>query len=163
MRPVRPADRLIGMELSEVPTHITVRGPDECHPWTGGKTNGYGSVRIDGRTQYVHRLIFEHAYGPIPPGLVVDHTCHNADPRCVQGPDCLHRACENARHMEATTRGQNRSRAPIAGVAKAHAAQTECIHHHPLAPDNLMNRKDGARVCKICAKRRRDAHRAKGR
>lgn len=57
--------------------------------------------------------------------------------------------------------GENRRRAPIAGVAKRNATKTHCPQGHALSGDNLLNIKSGARVCKECARIRRQAHRAR--
>jgi hypothetical protein len=35
--------------------------------------NGYVSVWYNGRNDYMHRVVWEHANGPIPEGMVVDH------------------------------------------------------------------------------------------
>jgi len=141
--------------------NIERRGPDECWPWKRAKTIGYGCVRLDGRTQYVHRLIYEQTYGPIPDGLVVDHTCHNADPTCREGNSCPHRACQNPAHMQLTTRGKNRANAPIAGMAAVHAAKTHCVNGHPLVGDNLKPGK--GRICRTCARARAAAYSRKKR
>lgn len=60
----------------------------DCWEWTGGlfKT-GYGKIRgNNGTTAYAHRVSYEINNGPIPPGLLVRHTCDN--PKCVR-PDHL--------------------------------------------------------------------------
>lgn len=139
---------------------IDVRGPDECWPWTAGKSQGYGSIRYNGMAVGVHRLTYEAHFGPIPPGMVVDHVCHNRDPNCP-GNACKHRSCQNPAHLELATIGENRRRAPIAGVAKRNATKTRCPQDHPLSGDNLLNMKSGARICKECARIRRQAHRAR--
>lgn len=52
--------------------------PDECWPWLAAKAGGgYGVVRIDGVIHKAHRLAYELCIGPIPPGMVVMHTCDN--------------------------------------------------------------------------------------
>jgi hypothetical protein len=54
----------------------------DCLVWIGQKTNkGYGRLRLDGRLQGAHRLMYELHKGPIPDGMVVMHSCDN--PPCV--------------------------------------------------------------------------------
>lgn len=54
-----------------------------CKVWAGSKAGrGYGKVRHDGRDQYVHRLAWEQAHGPIPVGMDVCHHCDN--PPCYE-------------------------------------------------------------------------------
>lgn len=56
-----------------------------CVPWTGViDPYGYGQIGTGGRwgkTVKAHRLAWEYANGPIPPGLCVCHKCDNR--RCV--------------------------------------------------------------------------------
>ncbi len=61
-----------------------VRGDDECWPWLGFKTNGY-AVTGPGR-RFVHRLLYEREYGPIPKGVLIVHKLDG-------------RPCCNPRHM----------------------------------------------------------------
>ena len=62
-----------------------------CWIWTGAKAkNGYGAVKWDGKTRSTHRTIYELLVGPVPAGLVIDHTCSV-------------RACVNPAHLEAVT------------------------------------------------------------
>ena len=54
----------------------------KCWMWRGAHLpRGYGRLRFDGLTRYAHRVSYELAYGPIPTGLYVCHTCDN--PPCV--------------------------------------------------------------------------------
>jgi hypothetical protein len=49
-----------------------------CWEWEGSRLpRGYG--RLNGK--YVHRMVYEHVYGPIPPGMYVCHSCDN--PPCI--------------------------------------------------------------------------------
>jgi len=53
-----------------------------CLEWVGAidKRTGYGTY--GGRGLGAHRVAYEEAKGPIPPGMLVCHTCDN--PRCVE-------------------------------------------------------------------------------
>lgn len=59
----------------------------ECLVWTGATTKqGYGHMKVDGKTITVHRLTWLLNKGEIPPGMCVLHTCDN--PPCCN-PDHL--------------------------------------------------------------------------
>jgi hypothetical protein len=68
-----------------------------CKIWTGARSKaGYGQRRIKGVTYYVHRQEWEKHHGPIPPGILIRHTCDN--PPCyeishlVPGTDATNKA-----------------------------------------------------------------------
>lgn len=46
-----------------------------CHLWTGGRCKAYGSLRIGRTVIKAHRLAYALAYGPIPRGAHVLHSC----------------------------------------------------------------------------------------
>ncbi len=76
--------------------------PDGCWPWVRkAAANGYGQLNNHGKHYYAHRVAYELAKGPIPPGLQIDHLCRN--PRCVR-PD----------HLEAVTGSENVRRGMLA-------------------------------------------------
>lgn len=76
-----------------------------CWLWTGARhPQGYGFIkRKDGTQLRAHRVAYELAYGPIPPGLQVCHRCDN--PRCIRpGHLFLGTARDNAADMVAKGR-----------------------------------------------------------
>jgi len=62
----------------------TERQANGCLVWTGSKVGdtGYGKMTIDKRDHRVHRAMWEHHNGPIPPGINVLHKCDN--PPCCE-------------------------------------------------------------------------------
>ena len=61
-------------------TKTVVNG--DCLLWTGQKDKrGYGFLRLEGRLQRAHRLMYAIHHGPIPPGQVVRHRCDT--PSCI--------------------------------------------------------------------------------
>lgn len=76
-----------------------VRKEESCWVWTGATNSGYGVFNMGGYTRQAHRISYEWRFGDIPPGLEVDHVCHN-------------RACVNPAHFrlaDKSQNGQNRS------------------------------------------------------
>jgi hypothetical protein len=69
----------------------------ECSLWIGSHNNfGYAKYEKQGRSESVHRLVWEHHHGPIPGGAVVAHSCP-------------HRDCLNVAHMYLTEAGDRAS------------------------------------------------------
>lgn len=70
----------------DVPIHIRLLSKSRmegcCLVWTASvTTSGYGQLNVDGKPAYAHRLAWELAFGEIPSGLFVCHTCDN--PLCI--------------------------------------------------------------------------------
>lgn len=72
--------------------------------WIGGRfRNGYGRVCVGRDCRGVHRVVWEIVHGPIPPGMVVCHTC-DAD---FPPGDITYRACCNPAHLFLGTLADN--------------------------------------------------------
>jgi len=134
----------------------------DCFVWQGGTTRGYGHITVTDRqfkirdTARVHRIAYQHANGPIPSHLTIDH---------VKARGCRFRACCNPAHLEAVPIRENIMRGD--GLAVKNIAKTHCPRGHLLAGDNLRSDKMaiGKRLCRLCnnmltsqrQKRQRDA------
>lgn len=80
-----------------------VNSDTDCWEWTGyvdrnGYARAYDSTRPCGkRTDWAHRVSFEHHKGPIPDRHEVDHTCQNI-------------TCVNPDHLDAVTKAEHVAR-----------------------------------------------------
>lgn len=123
--------------------------------WTGGVTNGgYGQWMTGGRRTKAHRWAYELMVGPIPDGLVVDHTCHNADAECPGGDGCLHRRCVNPDHLEPVTTWANTMRSDRTPGAM-NAAKTHCPKGHPYDVIESVGGGKRGRRCTLCRRAER--------
>ena len=66
-----------------------------CIEWTGSLDSmGYGLKRVKGKLWKIHRLTYTQAFGDIPEGLEVMHSCDN-------------RKCYNIEHLSLGTHKEN--------------------------------------------------------
>jgi hypothetical protein len=63
--------------------------------------DGYANIWWNGRTQSAHRIAYELAVGPIPPGHVIDHLLSRG---------CVLHHCVNPVHLEPVTPSVNNAR-----------------------------------------------------
>jgi len=122
-----------------------------CWLWRGWINNmGYAGFNDAGRKWYVHRWMYHRTYGPIPPGLELDHLCST-------------RNCVRPTHLEAVTHGENISRgmAPVMFALKQ-SLLTHCKYGHPFDDKNTIvvpnsrpapHRLATWRKCRICRNR----------
>lgn len=81
-----------------------IRAEGDCWVWTGSRNGaGYGTVTIDGRSDFAHRLAWTLTYGRIPPGKRVLHRCDN--PPCVR-PSHLFLGTQSENLIDAVTKGR---------------------------------------------------------
>lgn len=115
----------------------------DCQVWIGStNSKGYGLVCVgDGKIELAHRIAYEHQYGPIPDGLVIDHLCRV-------------RNCVNPLHLEAVTSGENQRRGRRA--AGLQVGDT-CSNGHEIREGDIYERPSGVTECCHC--RRSTAHR----
>lgn len=118
---------------------------ETCWLWTANTLRGYGTFRADRRTHRAHRLAWELARGPIPPGLVVDHLCRVK--RCV-----------NPSHLEVVPQAINVRRGLRPITPNHNTAKTHCVRGHSFSGDNLLVKLDGTRSCRACQRMRRRHH-----
>lgn len=58
--------------------NIDIQYYDSCWEWKLGKSkDGYGKVKIQGKTKVASRVSYEMFFGAIPDGMLVCHTCDN--------------------------------------------------------------------------------------
>jgi hypothetical protein len=136
---------------------LVIREPSSldtgCWEWPGGKDgDGYAQASMSCKKIHVHRVLYAHFIGEIPPGLVTDHLCRN-------------RPCCNPWHLEPVTTKENLRRGVGVGWGSRNRAKTHCPRGHPYEGDNLYivktGPKAGGRVCKLCSAAAQEKYRAK--
>ncbi|MBW8704412.1 hypothetical protein MBT84_32915 [Streptomyces sp. MBT84] len=134
---MKPApERFFAMVDKLGPISLRREAQGRCWIWTGGGDGrGYGRFWNGTKQVIAHRWSYQHQYGAIPAGLVLDHLCRRT--RCVR-PD----------HLEAVTQAENVRR----GLSGLYNAQkTHCRAGHPYDEVNTRHRL-GRRECRTCAR-----------
>lgn len=87
---------------------IDIASPRACWQWPGAVGDGgYSHAVLMKRSRKPYRMFYEHFIGPVPEGMTLNHTCHDADPDCRGGSYCVHRLCVNPAHLESVSIGNN--------------------------------------------------------
>jgi len=103
--------------------------------------DGYGRLHVEGKTPPVHRTVWEIVYGPIPPGIQVNHLCDT--PPCIE-PEHLYLGTQSDNMYDRVRAGRH-----------ANSNKTHCPAGHPYSESNTYNRPRGGRECRACIKDRR--------
>ncbi len=97
----------------------------DCLVWIGARSRGYGHISVQTKMRLVHRVAYELAYGGIPDGLDVLHTCDN--PSCVN-PDHLRVGTHTDNMRDMQNKGRNRQPSgEQSAQSKLTAAQVRAI------------------------------------
>lgn len=127
-----------------------VEKADGCWNWNGYRdTKGYGAFGLDRKVQKAHRVAYILAFGEIPEGAHILHSCDN--PPCV-----------NPAHLRAGTRTDNMQDKVLRG-RHFQSNQTRCKRDHPLNEMNTYITPDGRRNCRTCRIAAKRAYRARQR
>lgn len=112
-----------------------------CWMWRANVHNGYGILKCNNVARRAHRLAWEITHGPIPPGMVVMHSCDVKG--CVR-PDhlCLGTQAEN----NADRARKGRSRPLLGELNPATTLLDAQVRTVRLMYANGVRRRDIARI-----------------
>jgi len=122
-------------------TRLVLMPETGCLIWPlPGNANRHKKISLPGRRQdYIHRIAWELANGPIPDGLVIDH---------VWDRGCRWRNCANVAHLEPVTDRVNILRG--IGPPAVNSRKTRCPAGHPYTRANTRVDRHGKRHCREC-------------
>lgn len=115
---------------------------DDCIEWSGTRTpNGYGRVWRDGKWHQATHAVWEAAYGSVPEGMVLMHSCDT--PWCV-----------NLAHLSVGSRSDNsRDMVRKGRHSNGNRDKSRCPSGHPYDDENTRW-SNGKRYCRACDKGR---------
>lgn len=142
--------RIVGDTHRRLWSQVAKHEEGGCWEWMGATNDrGYGIIRVAGRTEYVHRLVWAQQRSTPIAGMTLDHECHNqATPPCSLSAACPHRRCCNPAHLREVPLSVN----ILAGQAPSarNARKTHCPQGHLYDESNTRMQRDGGRVCRAC-------------
>lgn len=114
----------------------------DCLVYPPTKRDGYGRIRVDGKSWLAHRFSWVLANGPIPEGMYVCHRCDN--PPCIN-PEHLFLGTQTDNMRDMAAKGRWNSWAG----GDWNRRKTHCPQGHPYDESNTL--RDGhGRKCKTC-------------
>jgi HNH endonuclease len=112
--------------------------PNGCMEWTGFRSqSGYGQAYNGRRSEVAHRVVYKLAFGEIPEGMQILHSCDN--PPCV-----------NPAHLSIGTPRENSLQA-VKRRRHAKVQNTHCPQGHSYEEHGRLER-NGWRACKLCSR-----------
>lgn len=147
-------DHLSMKDLRRIFSKVEVNEETGCWEWTAYLNDGYGRIRLHGRMEVAHRVLYAWACGPIPRGLrrdipQLDHVV------------CDNTKCCNPSHLRLVLAQENILRGN--GATAKNARRRICKRGH-LMPDkpNVRIGERWVRCCLPCRiQDRKEYHQAK--
>lgn len=94
-----------------------VKKADGCWGWDGSlSSRGYPQIKIDRKIVRAYRYSYELHYGPIEPGLEIDHMCRNT-------------VCVNPEHLQMVTKSENLQN--LSGANRNSSTGVRGVSWHP--------------------------------
>ena len=99
---------------------------DGCWEWNAFKNNdGYGKIRVAGKTLARHRVAYELWKGEIPDGMCILHSCDN--------PPCC-----NPAHLSIGTRDENNKQRKERGRGRTNPHRGEACNSSKLTEQQVL-------------------------
>lgn len=99
-------DTILALLPERIASKLHVEPMTGCMLWTGarsrgGRSGGYGSVRHNGSSRQVHRVVWEILFGALPDRITLDH---------VRARGCASKLCCAPWHLEPVSISENNRR-----------------------------------------------------